>query len=197
MDAFRYFLALFILIVIPPSGLHWLIIHPLVGFWRRLGPRWTRTIVWSFLGCLMVLLFIARKPLLSVEFGTSWPLAVIGLALLGAAIVMVSKIKKQLTVRTAHGGPELDTSGGPGTLLTEGIYGVIRHPRYVELVIGLLGYTLIANYLAVYALLVLYVAIFYIVVLLEERELRGRFGEAYVEYCRRVPRFIPRSGRLG
>jgi protein-S-isoprenylcysteine O-methyltransferase Ste14 len=29
------------------------------------------------------------------------------------------------------------------------------------------------------------------VVLLEERELRDRFGAEYDEYCRRVPRYIP------
>jgi protein-S-isoprenylcysteine O-methyltransferase Ste14 len=28
-------------------------------------------------------------------------------------------------------------------------------------------------------------------VVLEERELRERFGEAWVEYSRRVPRFVP------
>jgi protein-S-isoprenylcysteine O-methyltransferase Ste14 len=36
------------------------------------------------------------------------------------------------------------------------------------------------------------------VVRLEERELRERFGTAYEEYCRRVPRFVlklrPRDG---
>jgi protein-S-isoprenylcysteine O-methyltransferase Ste14 len=27
---------------------------------------------------------------------------------------------------------------------------------------------------------------------LEEQELRGRFGDSYLDYCRRVPGFIPR-----
>jgi protein-S-isoprenylcysteine O-methyltransferase Ste14 len=30
------------------------------------------------------------------------------------------------------------------------------------------------------------------VTLWEERHLRGKFGEAYIDYCRRVPRWIPR-----
>ena len=33
---------------------------------------------------------------------------------------------------------------------------------------------------------------FWLIVLFEERELRDRFGEAYAEYARRVPRFVPR-----
>jgi protein-S-isoprenylcysteine O-methyltransferase Ste14 len=32
----------------------------------------------------------------------------------------------------------------------------------------------------------------YAVVVVEERELRERFGLAYEEYCRQVPRFVPK-----
>ena len=54
---------------------------------------------------------------------------------------------------------------------------------------------LAVNYLAVYLLLILYIPVIYLVVVLEERELRERFGIAYDRYCREVPRFIPRLRR--
>ena len=44
------------------------------------------------------------------------------------------------------------------------------------------------------ALLGLCVPTLYLIVLLEERELRDRFGEEYEAYCRRVPRFVPKRG---
>jgi len=33
------------------------------------------------------------------------------------------------------------------------------------------------------------------VVFVEEPELRRRFGQSYAEYCREVPRWLPRLGR--
>jgi protein-S-isoprenylcysteine O-methyltransferase Ste14 len=56
------------------------------------------------------------------------------------------------------------------------------------------GFALIANYLVLYVMLALLVPAIWLVVVLEERELRRRFGAAYAEYSRRVPRFIPRRG---
>jgi len=34
--------------------------------------------------------------------------------------------------------------------------------------------------------------VMHIIVLLEEKELKERFGHDYEEYCRRVPRYIPK-----
>lgn len=58
--------------------------------------------------------------------------------------------------------------------------------------LGTVAVAFFTNYLAVYIVAVLIVPALYLVVVLEERELRDRFGEQYVEYCRRVPRFFPR-----
>jgi len=42
---------------------------------------------------------------------------------------------------------------------------------------------------------VMTVAAHLLVVYVEEPELRERFGESYQDYCRRVPRWLPRSVR--
>jgi protein-S-isoprenylcysteine O-methyltransferase Ste14 len=58
--------------------------------------------------------------------------------------------------------------------------------------LGTLAVAFFTNYLAVYVVAVLVAPALYLVVMLEEKELRDRFGQQHVEYCRRVPRFIPR-----
>ena len=41
MDRVRYYLALLILALVPPTILFWFSIHPFIRFWRRLGTRLT------------------------------------------------------------------------------------------------------------------------------------------------------------
>ena len=55
-----------------------------------------------------------------------------------------------------------------------------------------LAYVAFANYTGTGILYVLTFPAAHAVVLLEERELRDRFGCEFDEYCRRVPRYLPR-----
>lgn len=77
-------------------------------------------------------------------------------------------------------------------MLSEGIYGRIRHPRYVEVVIGTWAYAVFANHLGAYVVAALTIPSIHLIVLLEERELVERFGARYEEYRSRVPRYVPR-----
>jgi len=73
----------------------------------------------------------------------------------------------------------------------------VRHPRYLSAGIGMMANALIVNYLGLYILLVSALAPGYLLLVLEERELLDRFGDAYREYQRDVPRLIPRLRRGG
>jgi protein-S-isoprenylcysteine O-methyltransferase Ste14 len=80
----------------------------------------------------------------------------------------------------------------PQRLLTEGIYSRIRHPRYVEVLLVIASLALIANNLASYVNWIIGIPSVLLIVRIEERELRDRFGAEYEAYCARVPRFVPR-----
>ena len=90
------------------------------------------------------------------------------------------------------GFPELAPERYQSKLLTVGIYSRIRHPRYVEMMLFLLAHALLVNYLATYVIVVISGLALWFVVVLEEKELRERFGEEYTQYCEHVPRFVPR-----
>jgi protein-S-isoprenylcysteine O-methyltransferase Ste14 len=192
MDTVRYLIALVTIVMLPPAVLLWYAIHPFAGFWRRFGPGWTYAVLGIPAVAMMVGLFAVRDRLLGTDFGTSYPLTAAGILCVTVAMVIAMKRKKYLTFRILAGIPELSRRAEPGKLLNQGIYASIRHPRYVELVLAMLGYALIANYLGSYFLFILFVPAIYLIVLMEERELRERFGAEYEEYCRRIPRFIPR-----
>ena len=110
-------------------------------------------------------------------------------AVISAWIAIIRR--KQLTNRILAGVPELEKDGG-GVLLTEGIYGRVRHPRYVEVWVGTLAYAAFANYVGSWIVWLLTAPILHLVVLLEERELRDRFGAEYEAYEKRVPRYVPK-----
>ena len=192
MNTARYVLALFLVITLPPLFLYWLLIHPLVNFWRGKGIAPAYTAILSAIGAAMIGLFSLRHYLLSIDYGTNYLLAALGVALLVVAGSLRLKLHKHLDLKTLLGLPEIAPDRFPRQLITEGIYARIRHPRYVQLLIALVGYALIANYFAAYFAVALWLPGIYIIARLEEKELRIHFGDAYDDYCRKVPRFLPK-----
>jgi protein-S-isoprenylcysteine O-methyltransferase Ste14 len=61
--------------------------------------------------------------------------------------------------------------------------------------VGVAGVALFANYLATYVLVPVMLLGLYLVTVIEERELVERFGNAYRDYQKQVPRFVPRLVR--
>lgn len=194
MDTARYYLALLALITTPPAFLWWFLIHPFIKTWRRLGTATTYTVVLALSILCGWALYQVRRPLLSEEFGFSMHLTI--LAVISYLIAMAIEIacRRQLKLRVLVGLPEVSAADG-GSLLTEGIYGRVRHPRYLSVFFGIVAVALFTNYLAMYVLALVTVPTARLLVVFEERELRDRFGSQYVEYCRRVPRFFPELRR--
>lgn len=192
IDLARYVIGALLVITLPPAIAYWFIVHPFIAFWRRVGMKPTFWFLGIFLIVSAVALFPFRHILLGRDLGTSVPLIVLAVPLLVAGGIVSRKRKRHLTFKMLAGAPELAPEASGAGLLTEGIYGRIRHPRYVEFTLALLGWTFFANYLGLYITTALLIAALLVIVALEERELRERFGQAYVDYSARVPRFVPR-----
>jgi protein-S-isoprenylcysteine O-methyltransferase Ste14 len=77
-------------------------------------------------------------------------------------------------------------------LVTQGPYSVSRNPLYFFSFVGLIGIGLATETVTLTLFLVAFFALVYPAVIAGEEEfLRGKFGDAFAEYCRRVPRFFP------
>jgi protein-S-isoprenylcysteine O-methyltransferase Ste14 len=195
MDTARYYIALLLVLMLPPTLLYWLLIHPFIRFWRRLGPALTYGLVWTAMGVAGAGLFLVRGSLLAVDFGTDYLLVALGVLFNGAAIWLWVLLHRHLSLSTMLGLPELAPERHPVALITAGIFARVRHPRYAQFTLAIWGYALMANYPAAYAVAALWLPGVFLIVRLEEQELRDRYGPAYEQYCRRVPRFLPRFSK--
>ncbi len=171
-----------------PIPLFWFVVHPQVNFWRRhRKAAYAAGLLLSWLpvtACMAVYhteLFRRGRP----------PAACVtaGLALILFEIWIFWLVKRDLGAARLVGQTEL--SGG-GEIARHGIYARLRHPRYVGSLLAILGACLIAGTHAMWIAAAAWTVFALLAISFEERELRARFGRAYEEYSRRVPRFIPR-----
>ena len=95
-----------------------------------------------------------------------------------------------------EGWRELHRTRKENRLVTDGLYGQVRHPQYTGLFIALFGEGIV-HWPTIFS-----VALFPIIVLVyvllarsEERKVVEEFGDEYLAYRRRVPMFIPRWGQ--
>jgi protein-S-isoprenylcysteine O-methyltransferase Ste14 len=81
----------------------------------------------------------------------------------------------------------------PGhTLVTSGVYGVIRHPSYLGLLVNSLGWALAFRSTVGVLLTALTIVPLVARIAAEEKLLHAHFGDAYDAYRRRTWRLIPR-----
>ena len=193
MDKARYIVAVAMLISVPLAIVLWYAIHPFAAAWRRIGALRTYLVLSIPYAGLAWLLCVWRDDLLGADLGVRPALLVMALAaaLVGAWIARMRR--RHLTRRILIGVPELSPTDR-GRLLTEGIYARVRNPRYLEFMAFILACVCFANFTGTWVLALLVVPATHLLVLMEERELRARFGAEYEEYCRRVPRWIPGRG---
>jgi protein-S-isoprenylcysteine O-methyltransferase Ste14 len=78
-------------------------------------------------------------------------------------------------------------------LITWGIYAHTRNPLYLGNLLVVIGLSVIANNSWWYlSMLPLFAGVYWSIIFAEEEFLARQFGQEYIEYCRSVPRLLPR-----
>jgi protein-S-isoprenylcysteine O-methyltransferase Ste14 len=164
--------------------------------------RGKRRFLWSLAGALFwygaVLIMVLLAPVVDSAWGLhlSIPAAVrlpagIILLLVGVPVV-VWTITRFLRVK----GTPIPFNPPP-KFVTDGLYGIVRNPMHAGWTVSLAG---LAVLMQSFTLLVIFIPAFVLVhiwylKMIEEKELEKKFGQAYIEYRKRVPMFVPGLGK--
>ena len=109
------------------------------------------------------------------------------ITLLIVAATLIGSAIRQFRQHNEHPSPYKPT----GAIMDSGIYGRTRNPIYVGFLIVVLAAAVALNSLWIaLSVAVLFLLLHFGVVRPEERYLAGKFGSAYDDYRRRVPRWI-------
>ena len=116
---------------------------------------------------------------------TGWIISVIiGLLFVIFATVIINKVSK---VAKDSFVPKKENE------MFDGIYEKIRHPQAIADVTYWFAFAFLLNSLFLLLIAILWIPLNFIIVLFEEKDLKVRFGSAYIEYMKRTRRFIPRQ----
>lgn len=119
-----------------------------------------------------------------------WLLSCVSISLLGQIIraFTIGYVPKGTSGRnTSEGQVAL-------TLNTKGMYGYVRHPLYLGNFFMWLGILMYSGSIILTIAISLFYWIYYtMIAMAEERYLRGKFGDAYIEWAVGRPPFIPRT----
>jgi protein-S-isoprenylcysteine O-methyltransferase Ste14 len=137
--------------------------------------------------------------LLSVAFGTRPRIAGGSMSfdhlmdVAGALVALTGQTLRVLVIGLVY-----ITRGGQNrqvwanALVDTGMFGHSRNPLYVANLLLFLGLAIVHNGWAMYLIVLpFFLVAYYCIVAAEEEYLRGKFGDAYDDYCRRVPRWLP------
>jgi len=91
--------------------------------------------------------------------------------------------------------PSLSGMRQDTSLITNGPYKIVRHPIYLGVVVILLALGILSANVLILMPTAMLVVLLYMQLPDEESMLIERFGDAYLEYMKRTPKFIPRLFR--
>ncbi|MCP8313081.1 MAG: isoprenylcysteine carboxylmethyltransferase family protein [archaeon] len=167
-------------------------IHLSPKFWRKIGIL-TYPFLLAFLLPIAYLIVLSQDFLLEIVIEFPMLIFLLGLVLITIGVIIHGWTAKLLGIKSLIGYPEIRPDNEKGKLITSSLFSIVRHPTYLAHALLWLGFFLLMGFLSLGLLTLLdFLLSYYIIIPLEERELVQRFGQEYIDYKKRVPKFFPR-----
>ena len=187
---FLHWFAGLILAVELPVPIYWLVMHGGINFWRKRDrgrlPYWIAVgAAWGLGGWLLY--HFLRPQLFAATNRPAWAV-IAGAVLLLGDVAIFAIAESELGGRRLVGQAELSAKG---ELAVRGMYAHIRHPRYLGMMLGVLGACVLSDSQRLWLVSAVWWLAAMLIIRIEESELRQRFGAAYADYARRVPMLLP------
>ena len=191
MGALRVFIltAAWLMAVIYASiPCYWFIVHPFADSWRkRRSPLRFIVPLWALVNAVLA---AATWPWRLVRIYSSLWALLPAFVLFAMAVSVYRRVPSQFGIANFSGKTEL-SSQAEQRLVTSGLHARVRHPIYLAHLCTLLAFTVGSGLLVSYALVGFALISGAIMIVLEERELEGRFGGAWREYKQRTGAILP------
>lgn len=184
-------LAIVTIMIWPLVPLFWIPVHCLSKVFKRLGV-FTYIMPMVTWPPIAYIIYLNRDLLLQFKIQLPLFIHLFGFVLLIFGGILQIWTGLLLGILGLMGLPEV-TKKVQGRLITEGPFSIVRHPTYLAHTLMFSGVFFITEVLAVGVITILDILIInFLVIPLEEKELKERFGEQYRDYMKRVrSRFLP------
>lgn len=147
-----------------------------------------------FVVTVVIPIWVARRNNVTLSLAASLPYLLVQIAGLAALVIGLILFVTSLRRFATEGQGTLAPWDPPRKLVVRGPYRYVRNPMISGVILILLGEALVLLSMPHLWWAVTFFAINAVYIpLLEEPQLRGRFGADYIDYCRHVPRLLPRA----
>jgi protein-S-isoprenylcysteine O-methyltransferase Ste14 len=159
------------------------LIDPTFRIWPTPSPgTWQSRVFWTLFRTLNVTAFATAITDMGGFFDLSHGVRLAGLFVFGVSGALY------LSACIALG--RNNTYCSQDGLVTHGIYRWTRNPQYATVIPVFASLAIAADSAMTYALCLALSCVYVLMALVEEPWLEAAYGESYLQYCRRVPRFF-------
>jgi len=173
-----------------------LILLPLLpNLWRKIGIL-TYLVLFTFWLPVAYLILLSQDLLLQITVDFHIIIVFLGFILIIIGLIIHTWTAKLLGTKALVGYNVVRPDNEKGSLITSSLFSIVRHPTYLAHTSLWLGFFFLTGFLSLMILTLLDFLITYLMIIpLEEKELVQRFGQEYIDYKKRVPKFFPRLFR--